>query len=145
MNKTLIYIIYTIVSLGLPYVVLMQFIKADDVVQFLMCLTVVFINSLFYPALRIWRLFQDNNEHINHFFKKQFNLSNIIRYFGSYFGLVLIAGLIMAYGYAHKFNWIIFGVGALIFWHSSNVFDKCFESFGKVLLNDLKEQYKKTK
>lgn len=155
MNNTVLYIIYTIAGLGLPYVVLMQFIKADDTVQFVACLMTVFVMSLFYPAFRVWQILHHDDEWVASSFKEHFNIANITRYFWWYFGLVLIAGLMMAYGYAHKFNWIIFGIGALIFWHSSNIFDDCFKKFGdnigsqvaksnheKVLLNYYQENYK---
>lgn len=129
MNKTVIYLIYIIVSFGLPYVVLMQFIKADDVVQFLMGLTVVFINSLLYPALRTFLFLRVNSQLVIRSLKCQINLKNIVRYFGLYFGVVLISGLILSYGYARDFNMIIFAIGVIIFWYSSDIFDKCFNRF----------------
>lgn len=122
--------IYIFASLALPYLVLMQFIHANDELQFVVCVIVAMIAELLYPMLKVWQTFYaNNNQVVLNQMKSKTSLSAVFKHFAPFLGFLLLSAVIMAFAYAYHYNLIIMGVGFAIFYFNGDYFDKLFKSF----------------
>lgn len=122
--------IYIFASLALPYLVLMQFIHANDELQFIVCVIMAMIAGLLYPILKVWQTFYANkNQMVLNQMKAKTSLSAMLKHFAPFLGCLLLSAVIMGFAYAYHYNLIIMGIGFAIFYFNSDYFDKLFKSF----------------